>query len=341
MRTIERVSVQRSCVRPWPAVIIATVLGGGALTGCEGPPDEEVTATPQPALALSPWSGWHQVPNGTFTESPAISSRGPGSLGLVGRGGDNRYWSASWLTSTGWSGFSPLANDTFLSKPAVTSFASFGGFVGGITGREPGNAVYLSLCTPSNCNAGFHPIPGGTFEGNPAIGFAAPYLYLFARKSDNVIYWNRNNIQNGYLVGNWDGWKPIPNGTLRSSPAVTTSGGIVYLVARGFDDLPWLTKLNVNNTWTSWSQVPLFPMVGDPAISQTGPDQLQIFGALSDSTIFVISRDDGAYTGRHRVRFAEDTNFKPTPAAWSWGPAHVDLVGFRQDNTYWINTYQE
>jgi hypothetical protein len=156
MRTIEGVSVQRSCVRPWPAVIIATVLGGAAPTGCEGAPDEEVTATSQPALVPTPWSGSHQVPNGTFTESPAISSRGPGSLGLVGRGGDNRYWSASWLTST-----------------------------------------------------------------------------------------------------------------------------------------------------------------------------------------FVISRDNGAYTGRQRVRFADDKNFKPTPAAWSWGPGHVDLVGFRQDNTYWINTYQE
>jgi hypothetical protein len=209
--------------------------------------------------------------------------------------------------------------------------------------RKSGGSIFLTLCSAqTGCNAGFHPIPGSQSvdADAPGITFAAPFLYLFARKSqDRMIYWTRNNIQNGYSVTNWETWKPIPAGTLQSSPAAVTSGGLVYVVARGDDNFPWLTRLNANNTWSGWEQVALFASVGDPTIAQTDSDHLHIFATVSDGTIRVVSRDEGSYGGRQRVGLS-DSNFQPSPSAWSWGVGHLDVVGFRQ-STYWRNIYQE
>jgi hypothetical protein len=319
----------------------------GLLPACEGPPeDDSVGTVQQEALAPGGFSGWHQIPNGTFNEGAAITSKGKGELTVVARGLNNGYWSAQWLSASGWSSWSEMpGGGRFRSKPARTFVGTFGrdSVNWAVAGRGMDDAIYVNVCKGfGTCSlTGWQALPAGTFVDAPAITFGPQALIAFARKSDQSIYMSQNDIANGYSVGNWTSWTAVPNGKFLSSPAaVRTGSGVVYLVARGLDNKMYMSHFV--NDWALFTLVGFSPstftFIGDPAISSWSTDHLDIFAQDTGDAFRVVSYDEGVgFSGSQKLG---TKTFRSGPAAWSWGVNHIDIVGRATDDAVWIDTYQ-
>jgi hypothetical protein len=326
---------------------ISTLACLWAVQGCEGPlPEDDVTTVEQAVLAPGGFSGWRPIPGGVFNEGPAILSTLPGQLLVLGRGTDNKYYGSA-FGSGAWEAWTAFpGNGIFSSKPAMTAVPKFGAaFIQrAYLGKGLDNAIWSNVCVGGgNCThlAAWQKIAGGPFVDAPAIVFRSPFLYAFARKADQQIYWSRNDITQGYVVGNWSAWTGIPAGLLSSGPAAVTSGSNVYVAARGLDGFAYITKFN-GTSWGLWNKVlGSFPdIVGEPALAQFPNGDVHIFGRATDNTYFVVTHDTvfNDFFGKQRLNSG---TFQSAPGAWSWGPGHVDIVGRGGDNRIWIDTYQE
>ncbi len=323
------------------AKITTTAVAAVAL-GCSAgsvEKSEPVGAIGQPLEAFG--FGLTQIPNGTFTSAPSVTSRGAGSVDVFARGGDNQIWSSYWSTPTGWLGWSALGGGTFSSKPSATSVGPrlF------VAAKGMDNKIYVKPYQGSPAAWGaWATATTSTFDTAPAIAYAAPYLYLLARKSDQTIYWSRNDVSVTYNSAAWSAFAAIPNGSSAAEPAVAFDGFNLRVVVRRSDNKLWTAKQN-GAGWSSWSAVPLAGAISattfkyGPAISSWGSGHIDVFATGSDDRIYFASQE--ASGSWNTLRVIPTATFMSSPSAWSnMGAANqVSLTAEAMDATIYYSAY--
>ncbi|MFH0342930.1 MAG: hypothetical protein ACHBNF_12545 [Chromatiales bacterium] len=278
---------------------------------------------------------WSPIPDGTLSSGPAVTSDG-NALHVYARGMDNAIWYNFWSDITGWLGWSSQGG-VFTSKPSATRFF-YRKSHRAVVGKGTDNFIWIRVNTHTT-STGWKKIPGGKFNSAPAIAYRSPYLHVFARKSDKVIYWARNDVSSGYNHSGWSAWTAVnPDGLFSSEPAVVVSSGVeLVLVARGLDNRYWVNR-GFGSSWKGWNQIPDGIFSSGPAVSYRTGGIVDVFGKGLDDHIWVASVDptDGSTPGFSQI---PNGQFKSPPASVSMNSQRIDVLATGLDNILYSNTW--
>jgi hypothetical protein len=325
----------------WVFALVALL----AHTGCgahDGYQEEEAIGEVEELLDTSKFTGWAQIPPGTFNSPPALVSVGStaDTLEAYGRGLDNainyNYYNPS---SASWNGWVSLGG-VLTSKPAATIVDS----QRIVVAKGGDNAIWVNWTTGGHSSfVGWSQINGTTFNTAPAVVYMAPYVFVVARKSDNKVYWTRTDVSGGFNNTGWTAWDDIPIGAVTSEPAITAKSGTVVVAARGTDDAFWIiSSTNNGATWaSSWKKVGAGTFSGAPAISYHGSN-VELAGRGTDNFMWVATANPstGATTGWAQLPFGLFNSSPAIAANIGSSSGKLAVVGKGTDNAYWINRWQ-
>jgi hypothetical protein len=253
---------------------------GACGTGPEGDTVEQ--------RALGTFPGWSQMPPLVLEDAPALARATLTNLTAFGLANDFQIYQTHQITAGSWAGasWSLLSGGRFASiprvvAPSVTSGNLFNTFA--IVALKSDGRIYLRIQNQSASTIveDWTAVnPNQTFFGPPAIGFVPSNsqggplntLVIFARGTDNRLYWAKNALgaNNTYNPTGWTTFGPIgnPSQTINSAPAVTYScgngnGSIVVsaLAGSSFEVLEFFYP-----DWLYWGALP-GPWASAPALS--------------------------------------------------------------------------
>jgi hypothetical protein len=146
----------------------------------------------------SQWTDWTQMPAGTFTSGPAVTSRSSGWLDVVALGDDRKVYHCSRVGTQGWSGWSQIPNGTLTSAPTICDWGDERLHVFALGGdrqihhawREGGTWSAWTMDTGS-----------GTFRSGPAAVSRKPGLIDLFAVGDDTRMW-----RNAFDGSKWTGW---------------------------------------------------------------------------------------------------------------------------------------
>ena len=108
-------------------------------------------------------------------------------------------------------------------------------------------------------------IPKGSSPVQPAAALdSAGNLYVFIRKSDDMLYMNKQTPK-----GSWGTWTKVPGGVKSSSaPTAVAANGKILLYVRGFDDRIWENAFSISTQrWGNWRIVKGFVTPASPEVT--------------------------------------------------------------------------
>jgi len=293
-------------------------------------------------LDVSRFTGWSQIPPGLFNSAPALVSvdSTATTLEAYGRGLDNTiYYNYFNSTNSTWQGWSSIGGQ-LTSRPAATIVGS----TRYVVAKGGDNAIWLNRTTGGHSSfVGWSQISSTVFNTAPAITYSSPYLIAVARKSDNKVYWTRNDITLGYDGANWTAWDDIPIGSVTSEPSITSKSGVVVVAAKGTDDAFWIiSSANSGTTWSSsWKKVGLGTFKSAPAISYHGSN-VELAGRGTDDFMWVAtaSPSTGSTSGWSQIPFGTFTSAPAMAANVGNASGKLIVVAKGQDNAFWTDKWQ-
>lgn len=189
------------------------------------------------------WSSWQSL-GGVITSQPGAAAGATvrfGPLVALARGADGALWYRIQGTG-GWSAWQSLGG-RLLAGTGPAAVNADGGLAVAVTGTDH----HVWLFGPMGMQVyGFLDF-GGRTSSTPGItnlpGVMAPQLVVFARGTDNALWYKQSILP----IGNPGGWTSL-GGRLTSAPAAATvPGGKTYVFVLGTDNLPWMRT----GTWPS------------------------------------------------------------------------------------------
>ena len=316
-----------------------------ANTGCgasDGWPEGEDIAEAEEHLDETRFTGWEPIQDKVFNSAPALVNAGTNgdTLDVYARGTDDAIHRNFFSPVTGvWSGWSSIGGAA-TSKPAAT----IAGTQRFVVVKGTDNAVWINRTTGSASGfVGWARINATGILNAPSITYMNPHLFVAARRSDNKVYWMRNDISGGYSNANWTAWNDIPIGAVQSAPAITAKDGTLVVTAQGTDDAFWLIhSTNNGNTWaSSWKKVGAGIFKDAPAIAFHGSN-VELAGRGTDDFMWVATANPttGVTGGWSQIPFGIFTSAGAIEANVGSSNGKLAVAGKGTDNRIWINRWQ-
>jgi CubicO group peptidase (beta-lactamase class C family) len=183
--------------------------------------------------------------------------------------------------------------------------------------------------------------PGGVFtSGVAAASSDGKRVEVMARGTDNQIWrgWSKDS------GATWQGFKPIPNGTFMTGPAVAMSadGATIHVVAIGMDRRMYVSRSkDGGNSWTGWKPIGAGIFNSQPAlVCRNDGRVLHAFGRGTDNRFWANSSSE--FGDNWQAHWAPVGNgiFTSGPAAACNGSASkIHVVGRGTDRAYWRNLW--
>jgi hypothetical protein len=298
------------------------------------PPDEP---TPTPTEAPTPYTlaGWEPIGGGEFTQSPAVTSWGPGRLDIFSTKSDGLLYH-NWYDGTGWQQeWEQRGTGQVTFKPSAVSWGPDRIDVFAI-GTD--KAMY-QLTYDAGTWSDWQSIGGGFLQAGPGVSsWGAGRLDVFGRGLDEML-WHR------WFDGtNWSpSWEQQGSGTFIKAPAaVSWTFGQGFpnrfdVVALRSDKGP-IDELTYGEDfgWVDWSTLG-GTFNAAPGISSWGPNHLDVFGQGTDNTLYRRTWD-GAWTDWQQVSPVEISS---APTAVSWGLNRIDVFALGDDDGIYHRYYQD
>jgi hypothetical protein len=194
------------------------------------------------------WSGWQLVPGGgLFSSAPAATSRRTGSLDVVGKGLDDRFWINTYdgNNSPPWTGWRPIENGWFFYGPGI---AAVGSNLVDVYGTGQDNQLWINSMQ-DGVFTGWSPLGGVLTEGPSASRgcFFFCWSAVAVRGLDNGIF---TGLRFG---GQFTGFSRIPGDISFMTGPASVERALAFAI--GWDGQMYVTNSD-NGPWTTWK--PLF-----------------------------------------------------------------------------------
>jgi hypothetical protein len=241
------------------------------------------------------WSGWDWLGGVPLTGDPTVILHGDGRLEVFVHNPDNgishRYQGAP---NGGWSGWEhfPDTNGKVNSNIAAIMY-------NGSTGvnffwRGPDNRLYWKRQAGQNSAWEITrnlSVPNGrTLVGDPVVAEfdgqrSDPRLVVFARASDNAIWYRYQTAPNSTT---WSNWFSL-GGTWTGNVAVGTNwdGRLDLFVRKPNGDVyqTWQNQTDSTASWNGW--IPFgITLITDPVVGRNQDGRLEIFGVGIDGALY-------------------------------------------------------
>jgi len=182
--------------------------------------------------------------------------------------------------------------------------------------------------------------PGGVFTSGVAAATSGEHVEVMGRGTDNQIWrgWSKDS------GATWQGFKPIPNGTFMTGPAVamSTDGATIHVVAIGMDQRMYVSRSkDGGNSWTAWKTIGAGIFNSQPAlVCRSDGRVLHAFGRGMDNRFWTNSSSDFGENWQAHWAPVGNGIFTSGPTASCNGSASkIHIVGRGTDCAYWRNLF--
>ena len=263
-------------------------------------------------------------------QRPAIFSRRPGELDVVGLGMDDRFYHSKW-NGQSWSNWAAIGVGEFLSGPAVGQLGS--------PRTERDRLVVIGLGKDNGFHqavwdgqqwSSWHSIGDGRFQSAPAL-LSGARPTLFGRGMDRRIY------SSSYRSGTWSAWTPIGDGTFTSAPTATHLGaGRVDVFARG-DDRHVYQSWRDGGSWSPWQRIGSGTFKSAPAAVSWSANRLDLFAVGDDSTLWQNTWSPAGWTGWFQLDGVG--KLSSAPGVYSSAVNRIDLIAIGMDDSVYHDVW--
>lgn len=174
---------------------------------------------------------------------------------------------------------------------------------------------------------------GGGITSDPAACTAGNWTYVFARGTDNTIFYRFRSLASGV----WSNWFRLSTQTTTGSPAaacaVYPNGSYrVHVFIRGPGGPIWM-KGGFHGNWGGWTSLggATYPGSGPAAAWNPVGNRLEVFMRGADGTMYRKYRYYGTWRGWTRV----SSTIKSDPAVAMWSTSHFDIFALGTTGQLW------
>ena len=275
---------------------------------------------------------WKWLPaeslGGQIIGAPGVFSRDHQHTDVFALGVDNRIYQKRYVDGSGWIDWRDFGVLTFTSSPAVDSRAPYHLH---IFARGTDGQVWTKWWTEDDDWLPWKPL-GGKIIGAPAVRTSGDTTYLFARGTDNCLWWNklRPVAPNDW---NWTGWDRVDDVPFTSDPSVDSRrpGHLSVFVRGAGGQLSW-KWWTADGGWLPWSDLG-GQIIGAPGARTTGTDTYVFAHGLDHRLYFrrLWLNDAGQGTWDDWAQLAHPGPVTSSPVADSMGGDHVQAF-FRDEH---------
>jgi hypothetical protein len=276
--------------------------------GCAAAPGGEDVASTEQGLSFSPWTEVTSSPFESVGQfGPTLFSEWDTHFQALTVAYDNNVYQRTYNSVGGsWSGWNAIAPTQAFAKPGAVSWLGPGGVgsqknvVIAYVGSDHALHIGAWMNTAGCC--AWSTMSDATFAvAQPALAYANGWLYLFAKKSDNIVYFKRNFVTAfAYNPANWSSsWTAVGSIPMSGIAAAAVSSTTITVAATANDastncrvvNITASTGAIVGGGWTFLStSTCAWEAMSTPAMTAIGT------GNTSGAQVVAFGTDNNLYT---------------------------------------------